>query len=83
MSNQTAFPLKIATDREVISLNPGEQKMVNRGFDFTFTAEGGGVSRQFSSRDHTITLDPASFGLQQMPPENYPTNTERMAPEKG
>ncbi len=64
ITNQAPFPIKIATDSEVVVLNPGEQKSVNRGFDFTFTAEGGGASRQFSSRDHTINLDAASFGMQ-------------------
>lgn len=68
ITNQAPFPIKVATDREVIALNPGEQKSVNRGFDFTFTAEGGGASRQFSSRDHTINLDASSFGMHQQTP---------------
>lgn len=68
ITNQAPFPIKVATDREVVMLNPGEQKSVYRGFDFTFTAEGGGASRQFSSRDHTINLDMASFGMHQQVP---------------
>ncbi len=68
ITNQAPFTIKVATDREVVVLNPGEQKSVSRGFDFTFTAEGGGASRQFSSRDHTINLDASSFGMHQRRP---------------
>ncbi len=78
MTNQAPFPIKVATDREVIELKPGEQKMVSRGYDFTFTAEGGGVSRQFSSRDHTVNLDANSFGLQQQ--NQMPKASEKVHP---